>query len=170
MIQDRANAWEKTLCFGLAEDPQHTDGPQPQLEGDLVDAPFLHENGPCLYLDGQGQRGGGGGIESGGATNEVGNDGSLLLAQPARKGETLKARRLADEPAEIGSDFGRDDDFAEEGDQQFVLPDAAEVQQHRSVCDNNHGAKMRRRANYFNISFTFVPSCVGGWQAVPVQR
>jgi hypothetical protein len=38
------------------------------------------------------------------------------------------------------------------------------------VGDNDHRGTMRRRALYFNISFTFAPSCVGGWQAVPVQR
>jgi hypothetical protein len=38
------------------------------------------------------------------------------------------------------------------------------------VSDNNHRGKMRRGAIYFNNSFTFAPSCVGGWQAVPVQR
>jgi len=135
-----------------------------------MDAPFFNENGAGVQFGGQGQGLGGARIESAGGTNQVGEDGGWLLAHPARKGEAVKTRRLADEPAKFGSHFGRDDHFAKKGGQQFGLPDATEVQQHRSVGDNNHCGKMRRRAIYFNISFTFAPSWVGGWQAVPVHR
>ena len=82
-----------------------------------MDAPFFHEDGARAYLGSQGQGLGCGGIESAGATNEVGEDGGWLLAEPARKGQALEARRLADEPAEVGSHFGRDHYFAEEAGQ-----------------------------------------------------
>ena len=170
LIQHRGNVGEKTFGFGLAENAQHTDGPKPQLEGDFVDAPFFHEDGARAYLGSQGQHFGCGRVESAGGTNEVGEVGNFLLANPARKGKALEARRLADEPSEVGSHFGRDDHFAKKGGQQFGLPDATEVQQHRRVGDNDRCGKMRRRAIYFNISFTFAPSWVGGWQAVPVHR
>ena len=73
-IQRWSDKRKQAIGLGLQQYAQNTDGTQAQLKRYFVAAPFVHENGVSMDLDGQGQCCDFAGVKSGGGTNDVGNN------------------------------------------------------------------------------------------------
>ena len=136
-VEQRTELRDEAGGFGLEQDAEHADGFDAQLDGGLMTAAFVHEQGIGTNLKREGQRGGFARIKIGGS-NGGGNGRCLLLPNPAGQSQSLKARGLPGQAIKLGGDFERDDDFVKQAGEHFDLADAAEVQQHRRVGDDDH--------------------------------
>ena len=136
-LKQRMQLRDEARGLGLEQDAEHTDGFEAQLDGDLVAPAFVHEQGVGIDFEREGQCGGFARIKTGG-TESGRNGGCLLLPNPARQGQSLEAHGLKCQAIKLGGDFHRDDDVVEKAGEQFDLTDAAEVQQHRRVGDDDH--------------------------------
>lgn len=89
----------------------------------------LNRKGECCYLTR---------IKAGCCSKRGGHRLGRLLAQALRQFQATKPRHGRDEASKFRRNLGRDDDLLEEAPKQISLANAAEVNQHRRVGNDDH--------------------------------
>jgi hypothetical protein len=136
-LKQRAQLRNESRGLGLEQDAEHANGFDAQLDRDLVAPTFIHQQGVGMDFERESQCSGFTRIKTLGTKG--GRDGGcLLLPNPARQGQSLKARGLTCEAIKLAGDFHWDDDFVKKAGEKFDLTDATEVEQHRRIGHDDH--------------------------------
>jgi len=136
-IEQWTQLWNQSRRFGLKQYAKHANGLEPQLHRNRVAPTLVNEQGVRMYFQCESQGGGFPWIKLCGK-NSTGDGGNIPLLNPGGQYQPLKTWSLKRETIELRRDLHWNDDLVKKLGEEVDLSDAAEVQQHRRVSDNNH--------------------------------